>query len=143
MFDHQEELQQPVVNAETALTDLERWLDGKKLSRFKREEAEKNKQIAYLCTEIEDGYLTVETDGTLRQKLRFPTSGEAPITHVTYKQRINIGTVEAIMKREKAEGNLALIRCYAQAITGLNGQIINKLDDVDVSLMQTIAGFFM
>jgi len=132
-----------LINAETARLDLERWLNGKKISRHKREEAEKNKQLDYLACEIEDGYLTVEADGTLKQKLRFPTAGEAPITHISYKSRINIGTVEAIMKREKAEGALQTIRCYAQAITGLNGQIINKLDDVDISLMQTITGFFM
>lgn len=137
-------MQTPKVSREVALEDIHRWLDAKKVMPGKREENEK--VIDTLVEEIMYGYLTVNDDCTITQRLKWPLTGESGATtldELIYRLRITTGTVNNNLKALKSQDGFSIIQAYASAVTGQPSNLLSRLDTEDARTMQAIVTFFV
>lgn len=130
-----------MIDIETATSDINRWLDHKKISERKR--ANLNDNIQSLVDAICDGRLIVNAENELQQKLVLPFGDEKKVDELKYKSRITIGLVQDYMKNVKAGDADGRITAYVAALTGFPPASIKKMDTEDYSIAQAIAIFFL
>lgn len=129
------------VNTETATKDVNRWLDYKKTTRAQREAYAGI--IDNIIKDVEDGYIEVNDDCTLTVKLRTPTDGDAPITHLTIKPRTTVRAVEEAVKRHKASAQGERLKAIIALQSGVHYNVVMNLDTVDGGILDNIALFFL
>jgi hypothetical protein len=130
------------VNRETAEKEINGWLDFKKVSATKRES---NKDfINNLIDAVCEGVLVVKDDTkTIVHNLKFPTEGEAPLTTLEYKPRINYSSVKNHLTNVKPGDSDGRFTAYMAALTGQPKQLFEKLDTEDYTIAQSISLFFI
>lgn len=130
------------VDKETATKEVDRWLDAKKVMPSKREN--NRDAIEKLVECVMYGQLIVTDNDTLQQVLIWPLGDNESIKTLDYRQRINLETINARIKREniKATDVDARIMAYAAALTSQPTAILGKMDTEDTGLMQSIVSFF-
>lgn len=130
------------VDKETATKEVDRWLDAKKVMPSKREN--NRDAIDKLVESVMYGQLIVTENDTLQQVLIWPLGDNESIKTLDYRQRINLETINARIKREniKATDVDARIMAYAAALTSQPTAILGKMDTEDTGLMQSIVSFF-
>ena len=130
------------VTREIAQAEVEKWLDFKKVSTAKRESYKEN--VETLVTAIMEGVLVLnESTFEWEQTLKFPTSGEAPITKLCYKPRLKIAAIHAQLQNVKTSDADGRICAYISALTGQIKPVIKDLDTEDYATGQSISIFFL
>lgn len=131
------------VSREVAVSEVNRWLDAKKLSDKKRESKAAN--IEMLVDSIEEGVLYLNEDNVFVHVLKFPiesTDGKVAFDKFEYKLRINMALLNmhlAGVKSDDADGRMV---AFISALTAKPKDIVKKLDTEDNSVAQAIAVFF-
>lgn len=129
------------VTREIAITEVESWLDYKKISEKKREVYKDN--IDTLVDAVVEGFLTLQDDKSFVQTLRFDTGGERPIKELTYKPRLKMSTIHSHLQGVKSTDADLRVCAYMAALTGNPKAVIQALDTEDYSIGQAIAIFFL
>jgi len=133
-------VQNEVVNTNTAQKEVDLWLDYKHVSQSKRKKQEDF--IETLVDAISDGLLTLNHDTfVFTQKLRF--AGGGGLTELTYKPRIQQSEFDASVKGLKAGDGRGAINAYASVLTDKSSGTIAGLDNEDHSFVSSFALFFM
>ena len=130
-----------IINKQQAEQEIDSWLDNKGVRPKKREDY--NASIEMLVDAISEGDLVLNEDYTLTQKLKQPTSGDAPITSLTYKARLTVGEVKRKMENVKPGDADARIIALVSALTTQPKAVIEALDTDDYGIAQNIALFFL
>lgn len=131
-----------VIDAETAKQDVERWLDGIKVSKSDR--VSKKDAIKGITTAVCEGLLVINDDFTLTHKLQFPV-GEVQkdvLTQLNYKSRLAVGDPLPFLRRFKPDDVHGMIMAFVAALTVQPLGIITKLDRRDYKVCSNIATFF-
>ena len=126
------------VNPSQAQSEINAWLDSKRIRDSRREQRES--QIQDLTSAIQEGLLIYnDEDHTLTHKLIFPI-GE--IDQVVYKNRIHSLEVERYLKGVAANDADGRLRAWVCALTNQPVNVIRKMDTEDLSIAINIALFF-
>jgi hypothetical protein len=133
------------ISKEIATSEVNSWLDYKKISEKKRESFREN--IDSLISAIEDGVISLSGETKeFTQTLHFPLKDDAgndTITALKYKARIKVDAVQSQLKNAKSSDAHEMIATYMSVLTGQPKAIIKSLDTEDYSLGNNIAIFFL
>lgn len=130
------------VNREQAQSEIDGWLDYKKIGEKKRESNQEF--IDSLVEAVVQGYLIVEENHSLTQKLRFAVEGDLGFEELTYKPRVNAGIVQMHLQKVKIHDLQGMAMAYACALTDKSSALLKKVEQgEDWSLLQAIVIFFM
>lgn len=130
------------VAIEVAKSDIEAWLDHKKITDKKREAYESN--IETLTDAIVDGYLVHNSqDHTLEHTLKFSFGTEMKVEKLTYIPRLNMQRLKPYLTGVKSTDADGRITAYICALTGKAKGIIEQLDSEDLTIAQAVAIFFL
>lgn len=129
------------VSREVAVKDITEWLDVKKIKDAKRDSNKDS--VDALIDAIECGVLVKNDDNTLVQELDFPTEGDEPVTHLTFKPRLRVREVRAKTKNVKPSDIDGRLVAIISALTDQPSGVINALETNDYSVAQSIAVFFL
>ena len=130
-----------VVSREVAQSEIDKWLDHKKISAKKREQQKDS--IDSLVDAVVEGTLVLKEDFTLVHTLKFPTDGESPIKTLEYKPRLKMDIVHAHLQNVKSTDADGRVAAYVAALTTKSKTIVKALDTEDYSVAQSIAVFFL
>lgn len=130
-----------LVSKEQATTEVNGWLDYKKVSVAKRESSKE--QISAIVDAVCEGHLVINEDKTITQTLKFPTEGAAPVSKIVYKPRVKVGAINQHLQGVKATDIDARMLAYVAALTDVTKGILGTLDTEDYGIAQSIAIFFM
>lgn len=132
-----------IVDVETAIADVNAWLDYKKVTQYKRDENKDS--IDAIVSGICEGHLSINPDTyEITQKLIFPIKGEdSEITELKLRPRITVEAIDQRMKNVKPGDVNGRIRAYIGALSRQPEGVIGKIDSEDVSITRHIALFFM
>lgn len=136
-----EDLKEKPVSREIAESEVNSWLDYKKVGDKKRE-AYKDK-IEYLVDAIEDGTLVLNADKSFTQKLKHPAGENGVIDKLTFAARINASKLHQHLQGTKGTDGDGRILCHICALTGKPKIVIGALDTEDYGLASDIAVFFL
>ncbi len=130
------------ISIEVATTEIEKWLDHKKVKQTKREANAST--IESLVSAVQDGKLRFDDESKkLIQTLDFPLGNDGSIKELEYVSRIGIGTIHKNLngvKSDDADGRLA---AYVSALTNTTKGLVSQLDTEDYSIGQSISIFFL
>src|SRR5690606_13108970 len=126
-----------VVDFETARADVDRWLDHKRVSPSKR--TNMNDSIDTLTDAIMDGYLSIDSECRITQKLRFPLGEDESIGTLVFKPRLSNMEAKKYLKDIKSSDIDGRLTSYVSALTGVGKDIINKLDSEDTGIANAVA----
>jgi hypothetical protein len=129
------------VSREQAQSEVESWLDYKKVGSQKRETNKDS--IEFLISAIVEGDLTVDEDKNLIQKLKFPPSGDLAVSALKYKPRVTVKVVNTRLTGIKSDDINGRICAYASALTGVSRELIKDMETDDFGLVQNIVLFFL
>lgn len=132
---------QKKVTIEVASSEMEAWLDYKKISQKKRDNNADS--IDALVDAVVDGTLSFQEDHKILHKLKFPIEGESPVEELVYKPRVNMRTLHLHLQGVKGNDGDGRMTAYAAAVTSTPKDVITRLDTEDFSIAQSIAGFFL
>lgn len=132
-----------LVSKNVAESEIQKWLDVRKVSDKKRELY--SDTISELVTAVEEGRLTVEDDGTLVQKLEFPMGENKSIVTLRFAPRVTIYDVRQATSALNAKANDpdARLIAYIAASTKMAVNVVQRLDTIDYSTSTNIALFFL
>lgn len=134
----------PKLTPEQAEKEINEWLDNKKINAKKR--IEKKENIDTLIGAMEEGSISIESDGTITQKLKIGTTGEdgqPGVTELKFKPRLKVSTVQVCLKGAALGDGYGVIIALAAALTGEPKNVIKDLDTEDFSVGSAIASFFL
>lgn len=123
---------------EMALTEVEKWLDYKRVKAKEREKQQA--QIDVLVDGFIDGSLSLDKDNNIIQKLSFDFEGTK---EAKYKPRLTVGEINAKLKGVDALSADERLVAYVSASTGAPMGIIKRFDMSDYKVAQAIAMFFL
>jgi len=132
------------VAKETALKEVQNWLEYKKVDETKIKENKAN--IENLASAISAGHVVLDSDFNLVHTLKFPILAEdnSPVAEkLTYKPRLKMKEIRRKTKNVDASDTMGLLSAYVSAITTQNTGIIDELDSEDNKVAQAIAIFFL
>lgn len=129
------------ITKEIAVTELESWLDYKKISPAKRET--QKDQINGLADAMVDGILSLNEDKSLSLVLRFPIGEKTPVAKIDFKPRLKMKTITDHLQGVKATDFDGRVVAYISALTNQTKTIIGDMDTEDFGLAQSIALFFI
>jgi hypothetical protein len=137
-------MQKEEIAREVAETEIEKWLEVKKIHKSTRESYKDN--IDLLIESIMRGDLTYEPkENGFIHKLCHPLdNGEVTtIDTLTYKGRLNDKMLNPYTKGIAATDGFARLDAIICALTGQARGIINSLDSIDKKIAMAIAVFFI
>ena len=129
------------VTKEQAQSEVEAWLDYKKIGSKKRESQEA--QIETLVDAVAEGDLVLNEDKSFTQKLKFEVGEEIKILELKYRPRLDMSTIHSKLDGVKSSDGDGRVLAYVAALTGQVKSVIKKLDSEDYSVAQSIAIFFL
>lgn len=135
------ELNESVITREIAESEVNKWLDYKKVSKQKR--ILYKDQTEKLINAVMDGNLVLLSDSRFSQKLIFPIGEELIVSEFNYKARLKVGLMEEHVKSMKNNDMISVTRAYLCALSNQPKEIINEIDTEDYSIASAIAVFFM
>ena len=130
-----------VLTRTMAVKEVNKWLDGRKYGKLKREEHEDS--IDAIAVALCEGELVLKTDGTFEQTLLWPIGNDESIKKLTYKTRCTSGEVEPKLARVKGNNFQGILTAYISVLTNEPVAIIKNMESVDRSTAQSIATFFL
>jgi hypothetical protein len=124
---------------EQAVKDIHELLDKKVVLPKRREAMEDMKIISSVAEAISLGYVGINSDGTITQRMIHP---ESPQIELVYKQHVKAElmnkSLNAIKNLTQQNINLEYICMY----TGKSASEVNRLEPVDRNVADSIAFFF-
>lgn len=129
------------ITKETAIKEVDSWLDYKKVNEKKRETYRDH--IETLVDAVCDGSVIIREDSVIVHELKFPIEGELPINKLEYKPRVKVQTVHLHMQGVKQNDADGRVCAYVAAISSKPKEVIKALDTEDYSISQAVAIFFM
>lgn len=130
-----------MVALEVAKKDVDKWLDFKRFTPARREEVAEN--IKNFINSVSDGTVIINEDFTVTHNLMFPFENEIKTLSLTYKARLDAGTVQRLTQNNKAGDFDARVLSYVAALSGQPKGVILKMDTEDYRIAQNYAIFFM
>lgn len=130
-----------LVEKEIAQTDINSWLDYKRIDESKRED--QKDAIKVLVNAVSEGTLIMNEDKTFTQKLKFPPEGETPMLELIYKPRLKVATIHLHLNGVKSSDADGRLMAHVCALTGKPKAAIQALDTEDYSIASSIAVFFL
>lgn len=129
------------VDREVATTDVQAWLDRKKIfpemkDRFKD-------QIENLVDAVCNAVLIFNDDGTITHKLLFPLGEGENISQLTYMLRVTDKLMQPNLRGVKADDLDGRLNALIATLTKENKGIISALESSDKRIASSIAIFFM
>lgn len=133
-----------VLSIEVAEKELEAWVSRKKLlpSRMK---AVKD-MLPVLIEPLQYGYITINTDGSIDQKLIEPvcdSNGVPALTDIKYKARVTPTEQNNAYAKMKDKDIDSKALATLSLLTDLAPAMINKLENQDRQIADSIAIFFI
>lgn len=129
------------VSREVAEKDVQRWLEAKRVRQTKRESLKD--YIESLILEVMEGFISIDDDCNLTQKLRFPIGLHENIKELNFKSRLKVLEINEFLKNVKQGDNDGRVLAYILAATEQPLGIIQSLDTEDLGVSQSIAVFFL
>lgn len=129
------------VSKEISISEVNAWLDYKKVSDKKRE-AQKE-QIEVIQDAISDGTLTLNEDRSFTHHLKFPIGKDVTIISLEYKPRVAMQTIHSHLQGVKPTDGDGRLCAYVAALTSKPKDVIKSLDTEDYNISQAIALFFL
>lgn len=129
------------ITPEIAREEVSKWLDYKRVGTVKREQNKDS--INKIAEAISDGSLILEDKFIFVQTLKFPTEGEASLTSLRYRPRIQVKDIQKSTKGATSEDPQGIIIGYICTLTAQPLAIIQALDSEDYGIAQAIAVFFL
>jgi len=131
----------PLIDKETAIADVDRWLDYKKIGRSKREQ---NKIfIDQMVEAVVDGDLVLDEDCKWTYTLKFPLENEVPVRTISFKPRVNLKDINDQLSKVKGGSGSDLMVVYAAVLSGQVKEVIRNFDTEDYNTISAIVIFFM
>lgn len=142
---HQEKMKDKItLSPEMAQAEVQKWIEAKRPNKKTLEKA--NEEIIPQLEEaFLDGFLSLDENNRIVQKLQYPiknSAGETTVTSLTYKLRLTQGEINRLSEGTGGNPNLTLL-AYVCAAASQSKNIINALDSEDFKLASNIALFFM
>lgn len=129
------------VSREVAEKDVQRWLEAKRVRQSKKTLLADN--IEVLVEEVMEGFISIDDDCNLTQKLRFPIGLHENIKELNFKSRLKVLEINEFLKNVKQGDNDGRVLAYILAATEQPLGIIQSLDTEDLGVSQSIAVFFL
>lgn len=126
---------------EIAESEINSWLDYKKIDELQRESQED--QIKSLISFVQSGYLELNEDKTFTHKLKFPVGENETTTELKYKARLTEREISQKLHGVKSDDGDGRLLAHVQALTGQPKGIIAALDKEDFKIARAIAVFFV
>lgn len=128
-----------IIPQEIAQTEIDSWLDFKKISDKKRESLKGN--IESLVSGIMDGTLALDPETfVLTQKLNFPIG---TINELKYKARLKMDAVQSRLSNVRPGDMYGTSFGWIAALTDQPVSIIKQIDNEDYTLADHLSFFFM
>lgn len=144
------------INQESALIELEKWYNFKRIKPSKRETKVvkiKDKDVIQLKNEITitspmpviveaimEGDLVLQEDFSFKHKLNFPIGNTKELV---YKPRLKSGDIARKLNGIDATNATVLINTYAALLADENTGVIAGLDTEDNRVAQSVAMYFL
>lgn len=129
------------VERQVAESEVQKWLDFKRIGDKKRE-AQKP-QIEVLVDAVEDGDLVLDEQMVFVHTLKFPLMNEQPVKELSYKPRLSVLDIHSKLEGVKSSDADGRVLAYVAALAGKPRQIIKSLDSEDYAISQALAIFFL
>ena len=131
-----------VMPLEQAVNEINGWLDYKRIEESDR--ATYSEQINKLADKIAKGVLSIDQDKIMTMCLAFPVEvAGTPVETIAIKPRVTTKEVKDKSMNVRAGDADGRLLAYVAASTGLQQQVIDKLDMLDFNLLNIIMVFFM
>ena len=127
-----------LVSEATAIADVTRWLDSKKISPNQRTKSASEIEKLQEC--VVDGTLVIDENCTITHNLMFPKEN---LKTLNYKNRATSLDFEPYRKNVAASDVYGQLKAIAAGLTETSNGIIATLDSEDLKITQAIAVFFM
>jgi len=136
------------INLQTALIELDKWYDFKRIKPSKRETEKVNGElklkqespIPIIVEAIMYGDLVLQKDFSFKHKLNFPLG---KIEEFTYKARLTSGDVAKKLNGIDSTNPSTLLNAYAALLADENTHVIAGLDTEDNRIAQSVAMYFL
>ena len=129
------------VSREIAEADVQRWLEAKRIRQTKRESLKE--YIESLVLEVMDGFITIDENCNLTQKLRFPIGLNENVKELNFETRLKVLDVNPFLQKVAQGDNDGRVLAYILAATKQPLGFIQALDTEDLGVSQSIAVFFL
>jgi hypothetical protein len=129
------------VSREIAEADVQRWLEAKRIRQTKRESLKE--YIESLVLEVMDGFITIDENCNLTQKLRFPIGLHENVKELNFETRLKVLDVNPFLQKVAQGDNDGRVLAYILAATKQPLGFIQALDTEDLGVSQSIAVFFL
>lgn len=133
-----------VISREIATTEVNSWLDYKKVNDKKRETYKDN--IDTLIEAVMDGSLVLDSETKiLKQTLRFPIGEDkdVAVSVLEFKPRLKVSTVHAHLQGVKSTDADGRLCAYMAALTSKPKELLKAMDTEDYNVGMGIAIFFL
>lgn len=131
------------ISKDISTVEIEKWLNFLKV-REKKRTAYKD-AIETLTDAVSEGVLVVNEDCTLKLKLDYPIGVDSTIKELTFKDRLEINTLQPHMLGVKSGDGDGRILATIAGLTGQPKSVLGKirLGSEDYNIASSIAIFFM
>ena len=128
-----------VITKEMAISEVNSWLDFKKIRRSVRDA--QSEAIDGIVECIEDGIYIIDPDTkNITFKLLFPIES---ISELVFKPRIKTSEFSKYSKKVKSGDTQGYINAKIACLTGQNTTIIDNMDHEDARIANYVAIFFV
>lgn len=150
-------IKEPAMSQALATAELQKWFDYKQLGielveagnktddDFSDEENGGIEETA-IITAIMKGHLIIDEEFNMTYKLLFPVkddSGSVALSELKMVPRLTAAQVQLAIKGTTRKEPMKMFPGYISVLSGEVRGIINKIDSVDFSLLQKVAGYFL
>ncbi len=130
------------VTREVAQSELDSWLDKKKVFQSKRESHQDHLDL--MVEAMCEGCLVLKEDGKFVQTLLTPVgTDDNSIKTLEYQSRLNRKMVQPYLQGLKTNDGDGRVLAYLAALTGQPKNILNTLDSEDQRIADSIVVFFV
>lgn len=126
------------VEESIAKQDLDNLLDKKRIKPSRRVDLEKC--IAVIIEAITFGYVSINEDGSISQKLICPVN---QFEAIEYKSRVEPSAIQSKLSLLKVDNYNSRLMVYTQAYTGCISSQINSLEPCDKETCEAITTLFL
>lgn len=131
-----------VMPLDKAMEEVVAWLDYKRISQSDRDKYKDS--IDKLAEHVSNGELTIDGERVITHNLIFPvTVANKLIDKITYKPFLTVKEVKEKTQKVKAGDSDGRLQAYVEACSGMQEQVLDKLNTVDSNIANSVAVFFM
>lgn len=131
---------------ETAVSEVDSWLDKKKISQSLRDS--RKESIETLYSAVEEGMLVLNKDQDFQFVLTLgepitSDSKQALLSELKFKSRMAVKELQPYLRGISADDGDGRMRAHVCALTKQNGGLILNMDTNDYRVAMAIAIFFV